>query len=126
MGIHSVGFMATRTEICTKTSATMSSIVSNTTQTNISSLNRPTSLFNCIKIWTMIATTIIYAISRTTITARRITITLNTILGLDKVFLLLGSHYVSAAKAIAMPIAGRLNPPCWLIHRLGVFENGPH
>ena len=59
MGIQTGGLMATRTAICTKTSATMNFIVSNTTQTNINSLNRPTSIHNCIKIWTMIATTII-------------------------------------------------------------------
>ncbi len=58
MGIHSMGLMATRISICTKTSATMNSIVSSTTQTNISSSKRPTDIFNCIKIWTMIGTTI--------------------------------------------------------------------
>ena len=56
--IHTMGPMATRMAIYTKTSDTMNSIVSNTTQTNISSLKRDTSIFNCIKIWTMIGTTI--------------------------------------------------------------------
>ena len=56
--IHTMGLMATRMAICTKTSVTMNSIVSNTTQTNISSLKRDTSIFSCTKIWTMIGTTI--------------------------------------------------------------------
>lgn len=58
MAIHNMGLMATRIAICTKTFVTMSSIVSNTTQTNINSHKRHTSIFNCIKIWTMIGTTI--------------------------------------------------------------------
>ena len=57
MVIHTMGLMATRIAICTKTSVTMNSIVSNTTRTNISSLKRDTSIFNCTKIWTMIGTT---------------------------------------------------------------------
>ena len=58
MAIHNMGLMATRITICTKTFVTMNSIVSNTTQTNINSHKRHTSIFNCIKIWTMIGTTI--------------------------------------------------------------------
>ena len=58
MGIHSMGIMATRIVICTKTWIIMNSIVSSTTQTNINSHKRHTSIFNCIKIWIMIVTTI--------------------------------------------------------------------
>lgn len=36
---------------------------------------------------------------RTTVTARRTTLTPNTIQGLDRVFLRMGSHFVLAAKA---------------------------
>ena len=56
--IHTTGLMATRIAIYTKTSDTMNFIVGNTTQNNISSHKRHTSIFDCIKIWTMIGTTI--------------------------------------------------------------------
>ena len=108
MGIHTMGHMATRIASCTKTSATMNSIVSNTTQKNISSRKRTTNIFDCIKIWTMIGTTITRAIDRTTVTARRITVTarritltLNTIQGSDGGFPLMVSQFVSAAKAVS-------------------------
>ena len=58
LAIHTMGPMATRIAICTKTSVTMNSIVSNTMRSDISSRKRPISIFNCIKTWTMIGTTI--------------------------------------------------------------------
>ena len=100
IAIHIMVNMATRIRICTKTSDIKNSIVSNTTRTNISSRKQTTNIFDCIKIWTMIVTTITRAIDRTTLTARRITLTLNTLRGLDRVFPLMGFHFVLGDKAL--------------------------
>ena len=93
MAIRTMGPTATRIAICTKASVTMISIVSNIMRIDINSRNRLTSIFDCIKIWTMIDTTITRAIDRTTLT-------LNTLRGLDRVFPLTGFHFVSGDKAL--------------------------